>query len=71
MLLDRCIQANVLITRGCRNRPATMLACVQELDNAEQKEVEDDSVREDMLWRVNTEVHDPDIGVVSLSALLA
>lgn len=45
-------------------------AFLQELDNAEQKEVEDDSVREDMLWRVNTEVHDPDIGMVSASALL-
>lgn len=39
---------------------------MQELDKGERKEAEKEEQREDMMWRVNTEVHDPDIGMVSI-----
>ena len=44
------------------------MVAVQELEGGDQKEAEDAN-REDMLWRVNTEVHAPDIGVVGISCL--
>ena len=38
----------------------------QELTNEDKKEAKRDEGREDMLWKINVEVHDPDLGIVSL-----
>ena len=38
----------------------------QELSNEDKKEAKRDEGREDMLWKINVEVHDPDLGIVSL-----
>ncbi len=42
---------------------------VQKLAGEDRKEAMRDEGREDMHWKVNVEVHDPDIGLVSLLSL--
>lgn len=39
---------------------------LQQLANENRKEAKKNAKREDMKWQVNVEVHDPDIGLVSV-----
>ena len=46
-----------------------MLCIIQDLPDEDRKQAEEDGGRKDMHWKINVEVHDPDIGLVRAVAV--
>ena len=43
---------------------------LQQLANEDRKQAKRDAGRDDMKWQINVEVHDPEIGLVSIDPCL-
>ena len=57
------VQADIIMF-DCR-----MLCIIQDLPDEDRKQAEEDGGRKDMHWKINVEVHDPDIGLVRVVAV--